>query len=86
MLLKLFKAGATIELEGLNTRLSVIDRLAHDFYPWSSKEFLRKRGLDICSNTRIPMGKLNISDKNNIQVLFKMFQLVMDEYNIRSVI
>ena len=42
--LKLFRKGKDEELEMLNTYLTVMDRVTHDFYPMSSKLFLEKRG------------------------------------------
>jgi len=65
--LKLFYQRKEEELEQLNTYLTVMDHVTHDFYPWSAKLFLEKRGMDICTNTRIPMSKMAVKDKN-IQV------------------
>jgi 4-hydroxy-tetrahydrodipicolinate synthase len=84
--LKLFDEGKDEELELLNTYLTVMDRLTHEFYPWSAKLFLERRGMDICTNTRIPMSKLAVKDKNIQEGLYKMFQHVMDTFEIEAVI
>ena len=84
--LKLFREDRHEQLEILNTYLTVMDRITHDFYPWSAKLFLEKRGLDFCTNTRVPMGKLMVKDKNIHDALYKMFLKVMDELEINSVI
>jgi 4-hydroxy-tetrahydrodipicolinate synthase len=84
--LKLFDEGKDEELELLNTYLTVMDRLTHEFYPWSAKLFLERRGMDICTNTRIPMSRLAVKDKNIQEGLYKMFQHVMDTFEIEAVI
>lgn len=84
--LKLYNDGNTVDLERLNTKLTVMDRITHDFYPWSAKLFLEKRGMDICTNTRIPMGKMEVKDKNIMDALYKMFMDISDEFGIESVI
>jgi len=84
--LKLYEKNDTQALEKLNTRLTVMDRITHDFYPWSAKNFLEKRGFDICTNTRIPMSKLTVKDKNIFDALFRMFQDTMDEFGIKPVL
>ena len=42
--LELYKEGEIDALEKLNTRLTVMDKITHDFYPWSPKLFLEKKG------------------------------------------
>ena len=84
--LKLFREGRSSELELLNTYLTLMDRITHDFYPWAAKLFLEKRGMDICTNTRIPMSKLHVKDYNIQDALFRMFQHIMDEFEIESAI
>ncbi len=84
--MKLFAEGDYNELEQLNTKLTVMDRVTHDFYPWSAKVFLQKRGLDISTNTRIPMGKMSVKDKNILDALFRMFQQIMHDFGIDPVI
>jgi 4-hydroxy-tetrahydrodipicolinate synthase len=84
--LKLFAEEKDEELELLNTFLTVMDRLTHEFYPWSAKLFLERRGMDICTNTRIPMSRLAVKDKNIQEGLYKMFQHVMDAFEIEPVI
>jgi 4-hydroxy-tetrahydrodipicolinate synthase len=85
-LLKLFDEGNEKELEILNTYLTVMDKATHDFYPWSAKLFLERRGLDICTNTRIPMSKMAVKDRNIQEGLYKLFQHIMDEFEIKSVL
>jgi len=84
--LKLFRAGKNEALENLNTKLTVMDKVTDDFYPWSAKLFLEKRGLDICTNTRIPMRKMAMKDKIILDALLKMFEQISDEFGIKSVI
>jgi len=84
--LKLFYQRKEEELEQLNTYLTVMDHVTHDFYPWSAKLFLEKRGMDICTNTRIPMSKMAVKDKNIQGALYKMFQHILDEFDINPVI
>ncbi|MCG8311554.1 MAG: dihydrodipicolinate synthase family protein [Cytophagales bacterium] len=84
--LKLYNEGDEESLESLNIKLTVMDRITHDFYPWSAKLFLEKRGLDICTNTRIPMSKMEAKDKNTLNALYKMFLDAMDEFEIDPVI
>jgi 4-hydroxy-tetrahydrodipicolinate synthase len=84
--LKLFNESKKEELEALNTYLTVMDRITHDFYPWSAKLFLERRGLDICTNTRIPMSRLHVKDRNIYEALYRMFQHIMDEFGISPVI
>jgi 4-hydroxy-tetrahydrodipicolinate synthase len=84
--LKLFNEGKTDELESLNTYLTLMDHITHDFYPWSAKLFLERRGMDICTNTRIPMNKLHVKDRNIYEALYRMFQHIMDEFGISPVI
>ena len=62
--------------------LTVMDRVTHEFYPWSAKLFLEKRGLDIGTNTRIPMAKMTTKDKNILDALYRMFQQITDEFGI----
>ena len=73
-------------LENLNTKLTVMDKVTDDFYPWSAKLFLEKRGLDICTNTRIPMRKMTVKDKIILDALLKMFEQISEEFGIKSVI
>ena len=80
--LQLFEQGQSEELERLNSLLTVMDHVTHDFYPWSAKVFLEKRGLDICTNTRIPMSKMVTKDKNILDDLYHMFQQIADEFEI----
>jgi 4-hydroxy-tetrahydrodipicolinate synthase len=84
--LKLFRAGKNEALENLNTKLTVMDKVTDDFYPWSAKLFLEKRGLDICTNTRIPMRKMAMKDKIILDALLKMFEQISNEFGIKSVI
>lgn len=84
--LKLFKAGDDKGLENLSTKLTVMDKVTDDFYPWSAKLFLEKRGMDICTNTRIPMRKMEVKDKIILDALYKMFQQICDEFGIEAVI
>lgn len=84
--LKLFKSGDVGALESLNTKLTVMDKVTDDFYPWSAKLFLEKRGMDICTNTRIPMRKMAAKDKIILDALYKMFQQICDEFGIEAVI
>ncbi len=83
--LKLFAAGDNEALEILNTKLTVMDKVTDDFYPWSAKLFLEKRGLDICTNTRIPMRKMAVKDKIILDALLKMFHQICDEFGIEQV-
>ncbi len=84
--LKLFKSGDVGALESLNTKLTVMDKVTDDFYPWSAKLFLEKRGMDIFTNTRIPMRKMAAKDKIILDALHKMFQQISEEFGIESVI
>ena len=84
--LKLYRDGNVEALERLNTKLTVMDRITHDFYPWSAKLFLEKRGMDICTNTRIPMAKLQVKDKNIFDALYRLFLDTCDEFGIDQVI
>lgn len=84
--LKLYKEGKDEQLEILNTYLTLMDRITHDFYPWAAKLFLEKRGMDICTNTRIPMSKLHAKDYNIQDALFKMFHRIMNEFEIEPAI
>lgn len=84
--LKLFKAGDNEALENLSTKLTVMDKVTDDFYPWSAKLFLEKRGLDICTNTRIPMRKMAVKDKIILDALHKMFHQILEEFGIESVL
>lgn len=84
--LKLFAAEENEALERLNTKLTVMDKVTDDFYPWSAKLFLEKRGLDICTNTRIPMRKMAVKDKIILDALLKMFHQICDEFGIDPVI
>lgn len=86
LFLKLFYQGAEKELEILNSHLTVMDKITHDFYPWSAKQFLKKRGMDITTNSRVPVGKMTTKDKNIFEGLFNMFQALMDKYEVKSVI
>ncbi len=83
--LKLFAEGDNEALENLNTKLTVMDKVTDDFYPWSAKLFLEKRGLDICTNTRIPMRKMAVKDKIILDALLKMFHQICDEFGIEQV-
>ncbi len=84
--LKLFNAKDWDNLENLNAKLSVMDKVTHDFYPWSPKVFLEKRGMDMCTNTRIPMGKMLEKDRNILDALYKMFIQIMEEFDIKPAI
>jgi len=84
--LKLFYDGAHEELEKLNYHLTVMDKITHDFYPWSAKQFLVKRGMGISTNSRVPVAKMTTKDKNIFQGLFDMFKALMDRYEVESVI
>ena len=80
--LRLFDERKDEEVELLNSYLTVMDHVTHDFYPLSAKLFLEKRGLDICTNTRIPMSKMTTKDKN-MDALNKLFQQIADELEIK---
>ena len=84
--LKLYLEGQADILEKLNTRLIIMDRVTHDFYPMSAKLFLEKRGFDICTNTRIPMGKLAVKDRNIFDALYRLFEDTLDEFEINPVL
>jgi 4-hydroxy-tetrahydrodipicolinate synthase len=84
--LKLFREGKDEELEILNTYLTAMDHITHDFYPWSAKLFLERRGMDICTNTRIPMSKMAVKDKNIQQALLGLFEKILADFDIKPVI
>lgn len=84
--LKLYRQQRNEELEQLNTRLTVMDLVTHQFYPWSAKIFLQKRGMDLCANTRIPMGKMTVKDQNILNALHGMMLQTMEEFGISSII
>jgi 4-hydroxy-tetrahydrodipicolinate synthase len=84
--LKLYREGDFKTLEQLSAELSVMDKVTHEFYPMSAKIFLEKRGMDICTNTRIPMAKMEEKDKNILDSMMKMFRRISEEYGIESVI
>ncbi len=84
--LKLYREGKKDELETLNNYLCVMDRITHDFYPWSAKFFLEKRGFNLCTNTRIPMSKMGVQDNNRHNDLLRMFHQVMNDFGVKSVI
>ncbi len=80
--MKLYREGKNEELESLHTNLAIMDKITHDFYPWSSKLFLEKRGFDLCTNTRIPMSKMGVQEQNRHNDLLKMFHKVMAEFEV----
>ena len=84
--MKLYREGKNEELESLHTNLAVMDKITHDFYPWSAKLFLEKRGFDLCTNTRIPMSKMSVQEQNRHNDLLRMFQKVMKDFGVKSVI
>lgn len=84
--MKLYREGKIEELEVLHTNLAVMDKITHDFYPWSAKLFLEKRGFDLCTITRIPMSKMSVQEQNRHNDLFRMFQKVMKDFGVKSVI
>ncbi|XOV94113.1 MAG: dihydrodipicolinate synthase family protein [Bacteroidota bacterium] len=84
--MKLYRAGKMDELEALHINLAVMDRITHDVYPWSAKFFLEKRGFDMCTNTRIPMSKMGLQERNRHDDLFRMFEKVMKDFGVKSVI
>ncbi len=80
--LKLFNEGRNEELESLNASLSIMDKVTDDFYPWSAKVFLANRGMDINTNTRIPMRKMAVKDKNILKALMDIFHKLAAEHEI----
>jgi 4-hydroxy-tetrahydrodipicolinate synthase len=85
-LIRLFESGNLQTLKTLNSRLTVMDRVVHDFYPLSAKVFLNKRGLKIGIDTRIPVPELTPQYKNTLEALLHFFEQMMDEYGLETVI
>lgn len=71
-----------VKIEKLNTWLTIVDILIHQFYPMSAKYFLQKRGMDIQLNTRIPMGSFTYQDYIKFDELLNGFYLISEELEI----
>jgi 4-hydroxy-tetrahydrodipicolinate synthase len=74
--------GVTPELEKLSDLLIVMDAVTHNFYPWSAKLFLQKRGLPIAANTRLPFPGMAVKDINQQNALMKVFDYVTETFGI----
>jgi 4-hydroxy-tetrahydrodipicolinate synthase len=64
------------------TQLIIMDRIIHDFYPYSAKIFLRKRGLHITDKTRIPYEAMTSADMLRLNAVFDRFRYLSDHYEI----
>ena len=70
------------KIEKLNTWLTIVDTLIHQFYPLSAKYFLHKRGTDILPNTRVPVGSFRFQDYVKFDALLKGFEIIANELHI----
>ncbi|SOE21067.1 4-hydroxy-tetrahydrodipicolinate synthase [Spirosomataceae bacterium TFI 002] len=86
LLKEYFANGRTDEVNRLQALLTMMDRVTHSFYPYSSKLFLIKRGLKIESNTRIPQDTLSYVDKLRLDALFDSFKALADMYEVDLVL
>lgn len=70
------------DLHRLDAFLKIGDEVAHCFYPFSAKIFLKKRGLKINANTRIPLNVMRDQEYLKIDALLKMFNDLAEKLGI----
>jgi len=81
-----FDPDSTTDLDELSALLIVMDAVTHNFYPWSAKLFLQKRGLPISARTRLPVPSIAAKDMNQQQALMGVFQSLVERYQIPTVL
>lgn len=69
----------------LDALLTVMDILIHQYYPLSAKLFLKKRGLVISENTRIPVSSLAQQDYIKLDAIIKVLNDLGHELGISLV-
>jgi len=78
--------GRTDTLETFNAQLVALDRIVHEYYPWSAKMFLKQRGLKITTNTRIPTGTMGFGDRQRHIAVMNIFKSLVEQHGIHTVI
>ncbi len=86
MLKEYKEKGRTPEVNRIHAFLTMMDRVTHTFYPFSSKYFLQQRGLDIGVYGRIPQETPSNADYIRFSALMESFNGLCDLYGIRKVL
>jgi len=81
--LELFKSGCYKKQKELGDKMSIMDKVIHQqSYPLAAKMFLKKRGIDISSNTRMPSKALSKMDSSILDSLYEEVFQVFEAYEI----
>lgn len=71
-------------LQKLNDRLNVMEGIASKCYPYSAKQFLQSRKLNLTTQCRIQHENMRTEDYINLKSLEAMRCSVMEEFDIKS--
>ena len=74
--------GKRQDLKKVNAFLTVSESVVDNCYPLSAKIFLKKRGLKINVNTRVPSGAMAYQDYLKIDALLELFDDLVDRVGI----
>lgn len=72
--------GATPRLARLNAQLDVMDTIVDRHYPHSAKWFLKARGLNISTASRVPSGAMTVEDRMKLDSLVEIFTQAAETY------
>jgi 4-hydroxy-tetrahydrodipicolinate synthase len=81
-----YRTGLSGELHEFHALLTIMDRVVHSFYPYSAKLFLKKRGLNITTQTRIPIDTMNAADQIRFASLYRVFNDLAEDRQIDLVL
>jgi 4-hydroxy-tetrahydrodipicolinate synthase len=82
-LLDHFEKEANQEImKKLSDNLDMMDTIIHHNYPYSAKLFLKKRGFDINTNSRISRKPMTAHDYNKLETVMNVFEQLTGELEI----
>lgn len=70
------------KIEKLNTFLTIVDPLIHEYYPFSSKHFLKLRGMKINTTSRVKNEPLSYQGFVKLNKLLEAFEIISEELKI----
>ena len=70
------------ESNKINTFITLMDSLIHEYYPMSAKYFMQLRGMKISTLTRTPVGHFTHQDFVKFDKLFEAFGILSEELEI----
>lgn len=83
---RLFYSGDFAQQKKLSDRMVAMDVTIHQqYYPWAAKAFLKKRGLNIQTKTRMPQSSTSKKDTAVLELLHDEFHQIIDDFEIEGI-